>query len=222
MDFTGHVVGKGELRMEDEKLEKIKYAERPKTKKQVRSFLGLAGYYRKFIPNFADIAAPLTDLTKKGSPMNVDWKQEHERAFKVLRDLLTSAPILRLPNLQLPFILRTDASDVGVGAMLLQKHSDGVFPVAFASKKLLQREKNYSVIERECLAIVFGIKKFEKYLYGTDFTIETDHAPLTYIQKFKAESGRLMRWALFLQNYKFRVEAIKGSANIGADYLSRQ
>ena len=140
----------------------------------------------------------------------------------MLRNLLTSSPILRLPDLTLPFILRTDASDVGLGAMLLQQYEDGVFPVAYASKKLLKREQNYSVIERECLAIVFGIKKFEKYLYGTQFTIETDHAPLAYIQKCKAESGRLMRWALFLQTYNFTIKAIKGSANIGADYLSRQ
>ena len=222
IDFTGHVVGQGELKMEDDKLERIRNAERPKTKKQVRSFLGLAGYYRKFVPNFAEVAAPLTDLTKKGLPTNVMWKTEHERAFKVLCDLLTSSPILRLPDLSSPFILRTDASDVGIGAMLLQEHEDGVFPVAYASKKLLKREQNYSVIERECLAIVFGIKKFEKYLYGTQFTIETDHAPLTYLQKFKADSGRLMRWALFLQSYSFTIKAIKGSENIGADYLSRQ
>ena len=129
---------------------------------------------------------------------------------------------MRLPDFDKQFILQTDASDSGVGAALLQQHEDGLFPIAYASKKLLQREKNYSVIERECLAIVFGIRKFQKYLYGTDFVLQTDHAPLTYIQRCKIESGRIMRWALFLQNYKFRVEAIKGSANVCADYLSRQ
>ena len=134
------------------KINKIKDAEEPTTKKQVRSFLGLANYYRKFIPNFATIAAPLTDLTKKGMPNKVVWGPAQERAFKTLRDLLTSSPILRLPDLSRQFILRTDASDIGVGAVLLQQYEDGTFPVAYASKKLLKREQNYSVIERECLA----------------------------------------------------------------------
>ena len=188
--------------MEDDKLRKIREATPPQTKKQVRSFLGLAGYYRKFIPHFSEVAAPLTDLTRKGQPGKVMWGPTQEQAFKTLRDLLTSAPILRLPDLSREFILRTDASDVGVGAVLLQQYEDGVFPVAYASKKLLPRERNYSVIERECLGIVFGVKKFLKYLYGTAFTIQTDHAPLTYLQKAKSESQRLMRWSLFLQNYK--------------------
>lgn len=90
-----------------------------------------------------------------------------------------------------------------------------------ASKKLLPRERNYSVIERECLAIVFAVKKFAKYLYGRKFILHTDHQPLSYIHRAKLESGRIMRWALFLQNYRFRIESIKGSENVGADYLSR-
>ena len=222
IDFTGHVVGNGEMHMEDDKLQKIRDATPPQTKKQVRSFLGLAGYYRKFIPHFAEVASPLTDLTKKGQPNKIIWGPNQAKAFKTLRDLLTSAPILRLPDLSRQFILRTDASDVGVGAVLLQCYEDGIFPVAYASKKLLPREQNYSVIERECLAIVYGVKKFQKYIYGTSFVIQTDHAPLAYLQKAKTESQRLMRWALFLQNYKYCVEAIRGSENVGADFLSRQ
>ena len=145
--------------MEGDKLEKIRNAERPKTKKQVRAFLGLAGYYRRFIPAFSDVAAPLTDLTKKGRPTHVDWQEEHEHSFKTLKDMLIRSPILRLPDFDRPFILQADASDSGVGAALLQRYEDGLFPTAYASKKLLPREKNYSVIERECLAIVFGIRK---------------------------------------------------------------
>ncbi len=222
IDFTGHVVGKGEIRTEEDKVNKIRNATQPTTKKEVQAFIGLANYYRKFIPNFATIAAPLTDLTKGGMPKKVVWDKPQEHAFKTLRDLLTSSPILRLADLSRHFILRTDASDVGVGAVLLQEYEDGIFPVAYASKKLLDRERNYSVIERECLAIVYGVKKFQKYLYGKEFIIQTDHAPLSYIQKCRAESGRIMRWSLFLQNYRFRIEAIKGSENVGADYLSRQ
>jgi hypothetical protein len=207
--FVGQVIGEGKVAIETEKLEQIRDAEQPKTKKQVRSFLGLAGYYRRFIPNFAEIAVPLTDLTKKGQPNAVKWGQPQEHAFKTLRDLLTRAPILRLPDFSRQFILEADASDVGVGAALMQEYDDGRFPVAYASKKLLQRERNYSVIERECLAIVFGVKKFQKYLYGKEFVLHTDHRPLSFIQKCKIESGRIMIWSLFLQNYRFRVEAIK-------------
>ena len=193
-------VGEGEVRMEDEKINKIKGAEEPTTKKQVRSFLDLANYYRKFIPNFAIIAAPLTDLTKKGMPNKVVWGPAQERAFKTLRDLLTSSPILRLPDLSRQFILRTDAPVIGVGAVLLQQYEDGTFPAAYASKKLLKREQNYSVIERECLAIVYGVKKFQKYLYGKEFVIQTDDALLSYIQRCRVESARIMRWSQFLQN----------------------
>ena len=135
---------------------------------------------------------------------------------------LTSSPILRLPDLSRQFILRTDASDIGVGAVLLQQYKGGTFPVAYASKKLLKREQNYSVIERVCLVIVYVVKKFQKYLYGKEFVIQTDQAPLSYIQKCRVESARIMRWSLFLQNYRFHIELIKGSENVGADYLSRQ
>ena len=117
--------------------------------------------------------------------------------------------------------MRTDASEKGVGGELLQEYGDSLFPVAYVSKKLLDRERRYSVIERECLAIVFAIRKFEKYLYGKEFTLQTDHQPLAYIQRCQVDNSRIMRWALFLQNYQFVIEAIKGSENVGADYLSR-
>ena len=168
--------------MEDDKLEKIRNAERSKTKKQVRAFVGLAGYYRRFIPAFS---VPMADLTKKGRPTHVDWQDELEHLFKNLKDMLIRSNILWLPDFDKPFILQADASDSGVGTALLQRYKDGLFPIAYASKKLLPREKNYSVIERECLAIVFGIRKFQKYLYGAEFVLQTDHAPLSYIQKCK-------------------------------------
>ena len=171
---------------------------------------------------FAETASPLTDLTKKGKPNIIKWGDAEERAFNILKNQLTMAPILRLPDFNRNFILQTDASDVGVGAALLQKYEDGVFPVAFTSKKLLLRERNYSVTERECLAIIFGVKKFQKYLYGKEFVIQTDHGALAYLQKSKLDNGRLMRWALYLQSYRYRIEAIKGTENHLADYLSRQ
>ena len=219
--FVGHTIGRGKVCMEDDKVEKIEQAERPRTKKQVRAFLGLTGYYRKFIQNYAEIATPLTDLTKKGNPEKVVWGEAEENAFQRLKAKLVERPILKMSSPSYKYVLRTDASGVGVGAMLLQEYPDGVFPVAYASKKLLPREQNYSVIERECLAVVFGVKKFERYLYGIEFTIQTDHAPLAWLTRSKVQNARCMRWALYLQMYRFRIEVIKGKDNVGADYLSR-
>ncbi len=145
----------------------------------------------------------------------------HEKAFIALKNYICNAPILRLPELSKIFILQTDASCDGIGAVLLQENDGTKHPVAFASKKLLPREKNYSTIEREALAIVWGIQKFENYLYGQHFQLETDHHPLQYLAKAKFTNGRLMRWALALQPYRFTIRAIKESENVGADFLSQ-
>ena len=221
IEFLGHCVGQGELRPVQDKVNAVQNAPRPKTKKQLRSFLGLVGYYRRFIPNFAAIAAPLTDRTKKGEPTVVTWGDAEEMAFKTLKKKLEKEPILHLPDLTLPFILRTDASDVGIGAILLQERDGKKFPIAYASRKLLPREQRYSVMERECLAIIWGTQKFEAYLFGKHFQLETDHQPLKCIAKSKVANARILRWALALQPYRFTITAIKGSENVGADYLSR-
>ena len=220
LEYLGHIIGQGQLEPLPDKLEKIKDALKPKTKKQLRSFLGLTGYYRKFIPNYAAIAAPLTDKTKKREPTNIQWGQSQEYAFQTLKERLITAPVLHLPDCQLPFLLRTDASDIGIGAVLLQRQETD-FPVAYASRKLLPRECSYSTIERECLAIVWAIQKFQSYLYGREFVLETDHQPLVYLQRAKVTNSRILRWALSLQPYRFKIECIKGSENVGADYLSR-
>ncbi|XP_070206100.1 uncharacterized protein [Littorina saxatilis] len=221
LSFLGHVVRKGEILPEDNKLQKIDEAPVPETKKQVRAFLGLAGYYRKFIPNFSAIALPLSDLTKKNSPNTVVWTAECEKAFRALKARLTSKPVLQLPDLSQPFTLRTDASDHGLGAVLMQE-KDGVFhPVAYASRKLSTPESKYSTIERECLAVVWATQKFQPFLYGQTFVLETDHQPLRYLQTAKVVNSRLMRWSLLLQAYSFTVRVIPGSRNVGADYLSR-
>ena len=172
------------LRPKDDKIQAVKDAQRPVTKKQVRGFLGLAGFYRKFIPNFSEIAAPLTDLTKKDRPNRIkDWLSHHERAFQTLKSCLTSSPILRLPvfNEGKSFILRSEASDIGIEAVLLQEfEGEGKLPIAYASKKLLSQERNYSVIEKECLAIIWAIEKFRKYLFGEEFILECDQTPIIH------------------------------------------
>ena len=193
----------------------------PRTKKQVRYLLGLTGYYRNYMPYYVTVAVPLTDLTKKGSPNVVVWGDPQEKAFRALKQCLINKPVLKLPDMTLPFVLRTDASDLGAGAVLMQQHGEELFPVAFASKKFSQRERAYSTMERECLALVWAVQKFQLYLYGRSFVLQTDHQPLIYLNRCKITNSRIMRWALFLQSYSIRIEAIKGSVNVGADYMSR-
>ena len=221
VEFVGHRLGQGAVSLQEDNVEKIHNAARPKTKKEVRSFFGLVGYYHDFIPNFAAVAAPLSDLTKKGQPNHVKWSEPQEKAYASLKQAIIRKPILQLPDMGKGFVLRTDASDVGVGAALLQDAGGKLFPVAFASKKLLPREQKYSTIEKECLAIVWGVKKFSLYLYGKQFVLQTDHNPLQYLNTAKFDCPRVMRWILFLQSYSFSVEHIKGSENVEADFLSR-
>ena len=206
--------------MED-KLKKIMDAPIPSSKKQVRSFLGLAGFYRKFIPNFSEIATPLTEATKDRAPIKVKWDAECAAAFQELKSRLCASPVCILPDFDLPFILRTDASNVGLGAILIQDKGEGEQPVACASRKLSLPEKNYSTIEKELLAIVWGIKKFDRYLYGREFILQSDHLPLKNLDSLSTSNSRLTRWALQLQPYCFRFRSIPGKENVGADFLSR-
>ena len=221
VDFLGHRLGRGTVGLQDCNVEKVKDAPRPTTKKEIRSFLGLVGYYQPFIPNFAAIAAPLSDLTRKGQPNKIVWGKPQGRAYAALKKAVISKPILVLPDVHKEFILRTDASDIGLGATLLQNRDGHIFPVAYTSRKLLEWEKRYSVMERECLGIVWGIKKFALYLYGKQFTLQTDHRPLEFLKVSKFDNPRIMRWVLALQSFVFRVEHIKGKDNVGADFLSR-
>ena len=221
VEFLGHGIGDGKLTTNPALLKKIQDKERPKTKKEVRAFLGLTGYYRRFIPNYAEIAVPLSDLTRKGHPTKVVWEEAQERAYQTLKNSLDNPPILRLPDCEKEFILQCDASDVGIASILLQESGGTLHPVGYASRKLEPREKNYSTIERECLAIVWSIEKFDMYLFNKPFTIQTDHKPLTYLDRSKGLNRRLMRWAMFLQEYRYRVESVSGKCNYGPDYLSR-
>lgn len=221
IDFLGHRVGGGKLEPLGKTLDKIEMPTRPKTKRQVRAFLGLSGYYRDFIPSYAEISAPLTELTKKGEKNIVKWTDAHEKAFQAVKNKITHAPILRLPNFDKQFVLRTDASDTSLGAILMQDHEGILHPIAYARRKLLPREKAYSTIERECLALVWGIQKFSMYLYGAPFVVQTDHQPLSYLRQAKQLNSRVLRWSLLLQEYEFTVKHIKGRENVGAGYLSK-
>ncbi|XP_068245439.1 uncharacterized protein [Palaemon carinicauda] len=193
----------------------------PTTKKDLRSFMGTLGYYNRFIPNFSILSAPINDLLKKTCSNKLNWSDNQLECFNDLKAHLLKSPILMLPDVEKKFYLRTDASYHGLGAVILQDH-DGVFkPVCYAGRKLNKSELNYSTIEKELFAIVWGIERFKEFLYGKEFVLQTDHAPLKYLSSMKNKNDRLMRWALSLQPYSFFIEYIRGSDNVCSDMISR-
>jgi len=181
---------------------------RPKTKRQVRSLFGPKNFYRRYIPDCASVISSLTDLPRSAAPNQVEWGVKQEVAFAKVKEILSKEPILKLPDLNKHFILQTDASDVRIGACLLQQHEGVKHPVLYASKKLLGRKRNYSVGEREALAIVWATQKMHRFLYGQHFVLETDHRPLQYLNTAHSKSPLLMRWllALLLINVKNEVD----------------
>ena len=219
--FLGHVVGKGLLKPLDENVDKIISLQVPKTKKQVRSIIGLVNFYAKFIMNISDLLYPLFDLTKKGRPERVIWNDHCRRSLERIQELIRSKPTLIIPNIKHLFFVQTDASGTGLGCVLLQKVDGALRPCRFHSRKLLPRETRYAVIEREALAIVWGLQKLSRFLLGTDFILQTDHAPLRCLVQGDMQNPRLCRWALILQQFSFKVQYIKGYKNTLADYLSR-
>ena len=220
--YLGHVVGKGTVKPEASKLQAVEDYPIPETKQQLRRFLGLAGYYRRFIRNFATVASPLTDLTRKSEPNHIQWSPTCNKAFNELKARLCQPPVLSSPDFGKPFILQTDASNKGIGAVLSQKDEAGEeHPVAFYSRKLLPREERYSTVEQECLAIKLAVQAFRYYLLGRPFMIQTDHRSLEWLDRLKENNSRLSRWSLSLQPFDFTVQHRPGPKNTNADSLSR-
>ena len=221
IDFLGKGIADGSLTLQEVNVKKILDAREPQTKSDIRSFIGMVGFYQSFIPNFATICAPLTDLTRKNMPNKIVFGPEHKKAYENLKSVITSDPVLKLPDLTKDFTLRTDASDRGLGAVLMQQYEDKLYPVAYASKKLNEAERRYSTMEKEGLAIVWAVRKFRMYLDGRAFMLETDHAPLVQMNRCRYANNRISRWCMFLQSFDIRIRGIKGADNHFADYLSR-
>ena len=219
--FLGFIVGNGKIAPDPVKVSAIQKFTKPVDKKHLRSFLGLLSFYRRFIPGLADHVAPLTDMLKKCFSDKLRWSDYQTEIFENARKLISDEVFLKIPNSDFDFVVQTDASKVGIGAVLAQVVDGEYCPIAFISRKLNKAECNYSVIEQECLAIKWAITYFYQYLYGGKFTIRTDHAPLTWLKQNKDKNSRLMRWALSLQAYDFTIEYVKGSENFLADMLSR-
>ena len=204
----GHFVSEKGIEVDQSKIELISHLPTPKSVKEVRSFLGHAGFYRRFIQNFSAISRPLCNLLAKDA--NFEWTQECEDAFRMLVVKLTSAPIIQSPDWSLPFEIMCDASNHAVGAVLGQRREGKSFVVYYASRTLNNAQLNYSTTEKELLAVVFALDKFRAYLIGSPITIFTDHAALKYLLSKKDAKVRLIRWILLLQEFDITIKDKKG------------
>lgn len=221
VQYLGYVIGGGGIRPQVGKVDAVAAAVLPNTKKRLRSFLGLVGWYRRLIPNFSSRAALLTDMTRKSSPTKVRWTKDAENAFNDLKDCLCQKPVLQCPDFNLSFTVQTDASEVGLGAVLLQGEEGQQLPVQYISRKLFPREMRYSTIEKEALAIKWALDTLRYYLVGKEFVLETDHRALQWIHNMKDTNARITRWYLSLQPFRFQVQYRPGHKNVIADFLSR-
>jgi hypothetical protein len=221
MKWLGHIIDQHGLRADPAKTKVISEYPVPENEKELRRFLGMANYYRKFIKNYAILASPLYDLTRKGCFWR--WEKVHNDAFQELKRLLYSTDVLCNPDFSAPYVLYTDASDNGMGAVLCQFQRGEERPIAFASQHFSPREKKYSTIEKEAAAVIWALKKFHVYLWGARFSVKSDHAPLKWLYNRRDATGRLGRWQACLLEYTGLegIDHVKGQDSIVADALSR-
>lgn len=218
--YLGHVVSSAGVETDDAKLLAVKEWPTPRHKKDVRAFLGTCGYYRKFIHHYAEVSRPLSQLSSKHAKFH--WTPECQKAFDELKEKLTTAPILAYPDHALQFILDTDASQVGTGAVLSQVQDGQERVVAYYSKMYSKEEANYCVTRQEFLAIIKAVKHFRPHLYGREFVVRTDHASLPWLLRTPNPAGQFARWIETLSEFTFRLLHRKGLKHSNADGLSRQ
>ena len=214
--FLGHVVSASGASVDLEKVEAVMSWERPKSVFEIRSFLGLVGYYRRYIKDFSRFVAPMTRLTRK--EVNFDWDDRCEEAFQKLRRRLTTAPILIVSDKGQGYTVYCDASKAGLGCVLMQSGR----VVAYGSRQLKNHEQNYPTHNMELAAVVFALKIWRYYLYGEQFEVYLDHKSLKYIFTQRDLNMRQHRWMEFLEDYDFTLHYHPGKVNVVADALSRK
>ena len=218
--FLGHVVSDRGVSTDPKKIEAVRSWPSPGTAKDVKSFLGLCSYYRRFVRGFADIARPLYRLTE--GQRQFRWTSECEDAFRRLKTLLTTAPILAFPAVDGLFILDTDANNTGLGAVLSQVQGGEEKVIAFYSESLSKSERNYCVTRKELLAVAVAVKSYHHYLCGRQFLVRTDHGALKWLLKFKDPEAQLARWLELLGTYDCNIQHRSGICHGNADAPSRR
>ena len=218
IQYLGHILGMEGIRPVPAKTEAIKAMHPPVNPKQVRVFLGLVGYYRKFIKNFAKIAKPLTMLTCMD--IKFEWKETHHCTFMKLKDAIIKAPILRYLDTTKPHIVYTNTSDNACGAQLSQMHEEAEFLVAFLSHTFTDTQRRWSTPEQEAYSIYFTIKKWNYYLQGADIIVRNNHKSLAWFLNGKNKNTKINSWGLELASYNIKFEWISGAKNKAADCLS--
>ena len=216
VQFLGHVISAQGISVDPTNIKTVVKWERPQTVTEVRSFLGLAGYYRHFVEGFSKMVSPLTQLTRKDQPFS--WTDKCEVCFEYMKMRLTTAPILAIPYTTKMFEVYCDASYQGLGCVLMQEKR----PVAYASRQLKVHEKNYPTHDLDLAAVVFALKTWRHYLYGSQFQVFSDHKSLKYLFDQKELNMRQRRWMKYLKGYDFELLYNPGKANVVADTLSRK
>lgn len=220
VSFLGHLVSSKGVCIDPDRTQAIRDFPPPKDVKGIARFLGMINFYRKFIPNVAELAAPLNQLRKSG--VKFKWGEDQQRSFEILKEKIIQPPVLRMPDFSREFILQTDASSYAIGAVLSQEFDGVRQPIAFASRTLTDQEKKASsVYELECLAVVFGTDKFRRYLEHSEFLLETDNQALSWLLSHPRQLGKIGRWVVKISAFKFRTQHIRGTQNLIADTLSR-
>lgn len=218
--YLGHHVTEDSTEPIGKHLEQISEAKPPQTRKELRQFLGLCNWVRDYVPNFADISAPLTDLLSVKKQYR--WTQPASAAFERVQAAFRQPLRLRRPSPHLPYVLQTDASGIGIGAVLYQRDGDQRHVISYASARLTKTEQRYHINEQECLALIWAVKRYRPLLEGKHFTVVTDSKALTWLQRFQESKAKLLRWSLLLQEFDFDIEHCAGTENQLADALSRQ
>ncbi|CAI7891175.1 unnamed protein product [Closterium sp. NIES-53] len=217
--FLGHMVSAQGVHVDPKKIKAVRTWKTPENVKELQQFLGFANYYNRFVPQYAKIATPLTNLLKKNTPFK--WEDVHQQAMEQLKTALTSAPVLILPDPEKNYVIEADASDQAVGAVLMQDQGKGLQPIAYLSKKLHGAELNYPILDKEALAIITAFKTWRCYLEGRKTTVYTNHCSLKYLKTQPALSRRQVRWIDFLEtHFDYNIVYKPGHKN-KADALSR-